>query len=254
MDRENKGKIIAILALCGCIVIGLLYLIVLGVVKPKVVEVEATVTPTIESTVEPTATPIPTPTPTIYDTTSNDSLYRIVNASQTIDSSYIPSNLVKVDSSKISMNKSHTLTEETYNALVEMNEAAKSAGYSMRLLSGYRSYEEQVSLYNYYVREYSQSWADEIDDHPGSSEHQLGLCIDIGEASSNCDLNACFANSSLYTWLHENCYKYGFIERYPEGKQEVTGIIYSPWHYRYVGKELAEKIYNSGLTLEEYCD
>ena len=81
---------------------------------------------------------------------------------------------------------------------------------------------------------------------PGTSEHQLGLSVDINADTSVCSKDA------VYSWLAENSYKYGFIFRYPSGKEDITGVINEPWHYRYVGKEAAEKIYESELCLEEY--
>ncbi len=253
MDKGFKTKIITALVLCGCIVLGLIYLIVMGVfTKDNREEVQPTSTPTPIVEVTPTPSVEPTATPVIYDTTSDDSLYRIVNANNPISEDYVPSNLVTLDSSRIRVSNVYSLREDAYNDLLELYDGASSVGLKMRIISGYRSYNEQVTLYNYYQKEYGKDWAEEIDDKPGLSEHQLGLCVDIGIASGYCDLNACFANTSLYTWLKENAYKYGYIERYPENKQEITGVIHSSWHYRYIGKEMAEKIYNSGLTLEEY--
>ncbi len=257
MDRRFKGKIITTLVLCICIVLGLIYLTIKRAINAKN---EVKPTPTIMATIEPTKTPVssptplPTPTPVIYDTESDESLFRIVNENQQIDKDYVPTNLVKIDSSLISVNFSHELRTDAYEALKDLYCKALKAGYKMRILSGYRSYTEQQQLFNFYVSKYGKEWAEQIDDKPGESEHQLGLCIDVGLASGECDLDSCFASSGLYSWLHENAYKYGFIERYPEGKQSVTGIIYSPWHYRYVGKDMAEKIYISGLTMEEFFE
>ena len=257
MDRRFKGKIITTLVLCICIVSGLIYLTIKRAINAKN---EVKPTPTITATIEPTKTPIssptplPTPTPVIYDTESDESLFRIVNENQQIDKDYVPTNLVKIDSSLISVNFSHELRTDAYEALKDLYCKALEAGYKMRILSGYRSYTEQQQLFDFYVSKYGKEWAEQIDDKPGESEHQLGLCIDVGLPSGECDLDSCFANSGLYSWLHENAYKYGFIERYPEGKQSVTGIIYSPWHYRYVGKDMAEKIYISGLTMEEFFE
>ena len=90
---------------------------------------------------------------------------------------------------------------------------------------------------------------------PGTSEHNLGLAADIVSANwyaSNTDLTTAFADTPHYEWLREHCAEYGFIERYPEGKEGVTGVTYEPWHFRYVGKEAAEAIMSGGSTLEEY--
>ncbi len=251
MDKGFKTKVITALVLCGCIVLGLIYLIVMSIFTKDSEKIQPTVAPvaTAEVTIAPTIEP--TPTPVIYDTTSDDSLYRIVNADHPIGEDYIPDNLVTLDSSRITVSNVYSLREDAYNDLLDMYDAASSSGLNMRIISGYRSYSEQITLYEYYAKEYGEEWAEGIDDKPGLSEHQLGLSVDIGVANGNCDLNACFASSSLYTWLKENAYQYGYIERYPENKKDITGVIYSPWHYRYVGKELAKKVYDSGLTLEE---
>ncbi len=252
MDKGFKTKVITALVLCGCIVLGLIYLITMRVFTKNHEDSLPTISPTPSIEVTPSPTPIPTPTPVVYDTTSNDSLYRIVNEDHPIDEDYVPENLVTLDSSKIRVSNVFSLREDAYNDLLELYQAASSVGYKMRIISAYRSYSEQVTLYDYYQKNYGTSWAEQIDDKPGLSEHQLGLSIDVGIANGYCDLNACFANTSLYTWLKENAYQYGFIERYPQNKQDITGVIYSPWHYRYVGKEMAEKIYQSNLTMEEY--
>lgn len=91
-----------------------------------------------------------------------------------------------------------------------------------------------------------------MDCHPGASEHQLGLAVDLGNWNGQCELNACFVDYPSYTFLQEHGHEYGFIERYPYDKQNITGIEYSPWHWRYVGVEEATKIKESGLTVEEY--
>ena len=88
--------------------------------------------------------------------------------------------------------------------------------------------------------------------YPGHSEHQLGLACNLGTVDKECELKACFSDTAAYHWLQAKAYKYGYIERYPEGKQEVTDITYSPWNFRYTGKDAAERIYNSGKTMEEY--
>lgn len=152
------------------------------------------------------------------------------------------------------VNKTYSLPEnyapgvdaEAYNAFLLMSEAAEADGISLNIVSGYRSYAVQKYLYNNYAEANGYEVADTFSARPGHSEHQLGLAF---------DLNSCL-NSFAYTpeakWIAENCSRFGFILRYPEGKSSYTGYMYEPWHVRYVGKDLAQAITESGLSLEEY--
>lgn len=136
--------------------------------------------------------------------------------------------------------------ETAQKALLSLQEAAKENGYSMPLLSGYRSYSYQMNLYNGYVNKYGKELADTFSAHPGCSEHQTGLAFDVGNIDDN------FGDTEEGIWLKENCAKFGFIIRYPQGKESVTGYKYEPWHIRYVGVEHATSITQQGITLEEY--
>lgn len=130
----------------------------------------------------------------------------------------------------------------------KMVKAAKGDGISLWNVSGYRSYNTQKSLYNNYVKRDGALKADTYSARPGSSEHQTGLASDINTASSS----AHFENTKEYKWLINNSYKYGFILRYPEGKTFITGYKYEPWHFRYVGEDVAKIIYEKDITYEEY--
>lgn len=131
-------------------------------------------------------------------------------------------------------------------------EAMQQAAYKEKILllivSGFRSYDYQMMLYNRYKK--SDINADRYSAKPGHSEHQTGLAIDLVNTES---INIKKFKKE-FSWLDKNAYKYGFILRYPEGKEEITGYKYEPWHYRYVGKSLAKELYNKGkwITLEEY--
>jgi D-alanyl-D-alanine carboxypeptidase len=131
-------------------------------------------------------------------------------------------------------------------ALQELFAAAKLDGINLFVKSGFRSYSTQKTLYNKYVKRDGAAAADRYSARPGHSEHQTGLAFDINKADSS------FEGSAEAVWLAENCYKYGFIIRYPKGKEAITGYIYEPWHIRYLGVETATAVYNSGLCLEEY--
>ena len=128
------------------------------------------------------------------------------------------------------------------------NDAVKD-GLTLYINSPYRSYSVQSSLYNNYGARDGFSLADTYSARPGFSEHQTGLAFDVTSKSTNFDT---FAYSNEYEWLQKNAYKYGFILRYPKGKEYITGYQYESWHYRYVGVEIAKKIKELDLTFEEY--
>ncbi|MBQ5324052.1 MAG: M15 family metallopeptidase [Oscillospiraceae bacterium] len=144
-----------------------------------------------------------------------------------------------------------------YPYLQEMFDAAREEGVYPVVREGYRTAEEQQEILEdriqtYINQGYSRSRAERTAKEwvalPGTSEHQLGIAVDINADKSMC------SNEEVYAWLAENAYKYGFILRYPLGKQEITGTSYEPWHYRYVGEEAALEIYEQGICLEEYFE
>lgn len=113
--------------------------------------------------------------------------------------------------------------------------------------SGYRSYQYQTQLYNNYVNQHGEEEANTFSAKPGFSEHQTGLTFDLK------DFNGQLLEDPITSqWIKDNCAKYGFILRYPEGKEDITGYIYEPWHLRYVGEEVANQIMNNNTTLEQY--
>ncbi len=133
-------------------------------------------------------------------------------------------------------------------AFMKMVDAAKADGINLRAVSPYRSYGTQKSVHNYYVRKLGEAAADRESARAGSSEHQTGLAVDINTAETYDH----FEKTPEYAWLQKNCAKYGFILRYRQGKEYITGYIYEPWHYRYVGPEHAANIMSWGITFEEY--
>lgn len=129
-----------------------------------------------------------------------------------------------------------------------LRQGAKAEGLNIYTLNSYRSYIDQKIIYNDYVNRDGKENADTYSARPGHSEHQSGLAVDVNSLDQD------WENTTEGKWLSSNCYKYGFIIRYPKGKENITGYIYEPWHIRYVGTDLAEKLYNNGkwITLEEY--
>ncbi|NLY86999.1 MAG: DUF5011 domain-containing protein [Clostridiales bacterium] len=140
------------------------------------------------------------------------------------------------------------LTDKAAKAWNKMDNAAQKDGIDISIVSGYRSYSTQKSLYNYYIAKDGKEKADSYSARPGHSEHQTGLAVDINSVEDH------FEDTAEGKWLNDNAYKYGWILRYVKGKTEITGYIFESWHYRYVGKELAEILYNDGnwITMEEY--
>ena len=138
------------------------------------------------------------------------------------------------------------LTSDCMSAFNSMKEAAAADGISLSIVSGYRSYSTQESIYWRYVNNRGMEKADTFSARPGHSEHQTGLAMDLNSLDDN------FGETAEGKWLAEHCHEYGFIIRYPKNKQSITGYKYEPWHVRYLGVELATKVYESGLCLEEY--
>ena len=140
------------------------------------------------------------------------------------------------------------LTPETWAAFYQMADAAEADGISLYIVSGFRSYSIQEGLYNSYVAVDGVAEADTYSARAGHSEHQSGLAFDLNNTEND------FAGTPEAIWIDNNCYKFGFIVRYPQGKTDETGYIYEPWHLRYVGTEFAEKLYNGGdwITVEDY--
>lgn len=165
----------------------------------------------------------------------------VVNKTYNLPSNFAPGNLA-------SINGYIKVVDYVKDAFVELTSDSASLGLNIYASSGYRSYGDQKYIYNNYVKWDGQTNADTYSARAGHSEHQTGLAIDVNTVDSS------FDNTSESIWLKDNCYKYGFIIRYPKGKDDITGYMYEPWHIRYVGKELASKLYNNGdwITLEEY--
>ena len=138
------------------------------------------------------------------------------------------------------------LNDEASKAFEEMRKAASKDKITLWIQSGYRSYKTQEELYNNYVKQNGKEKAETFSARPGYSEHQTGFAMDLNIVDSS------FEGTKEAIWIEKNCYKYGFIVRYPKGKESITGYKYEPWHIRYLGKDISKKVYSSGLTLEEY--
>jgi len=213
----------------------------------------------VTNTPVPSSTPNSTPEPTIdsiiedpIDLISLDSINILINKTHPLPSDYVPEDMIKPN--VICKKEDIKLKREAAEAIEEMFDAAKKDGYSLAIGSAYRSYNYQKNLYNNYVKRDGEEAANRYSAKPGQSEHQTGLAADLSREDGYCYLSNCFKDTEEGKWLKENAYLYGFILRYPEGKEEITGYIFEPWHYRYIGKKEALKVYESGLTLEEYYE
>ncbi len=190
----------------------------------------------------------------VEDYTRPDSLWAIVNkASPLPNLSYLPSRIVvlEVPTRTDKSVEERSVRQELVGPLKDMFAAAQADGHSLMIGSAYRSADLQALYFNNYAQVSGRELANQYSAQPGQSEHQLGLAVDISTLSQQCYLSECFTSTPDGEWLANNAHKYGFILRYQKGKEAITGYNFEPWHYRYVGVELATALYQSGLTLEE---
>lgn len=173
----------------------------------------------------------------------------LVNKFYYLSSNYVPEDLVDV-SIKYYYGTQKQTRMEVYEAFKSMWEDAYKEGIYLIIDSAFREYDKQESVYREYENKHGTKFADSIAARPGFSEHQTGLALDI--YSKECTSASQFKDTKTYAWLIENAHKYGFILRYPKGKEKITGYNYESWHYRYLGVELATKVYNEGITYDEY--
>lgn len=171
----------------------------------------------------------------------------LINRQHSISKRYVPSDLRKAETYGVSQQ----MRTEAATALEQLFEAAKEAGVPLSTVSGYRSYSKQATIYQRKVDSIGRKAADRISARPGTSEHQLGLAMDIAKKGAS-SLTTAFANTPQGQWVMENAHRYGFIIRYLKDYEDVTGYSYEPWHIRYVGVEQATAIYESGLPMELY--
>ena len=181
------------------------------------------------------------------------SIWALVNKEHAIPTDYVPPELVVVG---LSTRSNSTADEKRVRQVINepltrMFEAASKDGHSLMVGSAYRSATTQNQLFNTYVARVGYDQANKYSAHPGHSEHQTGLAVDISTVSQQCYLAECFIGTADGLWLAENAYKFGFHLRYPKGKETITGYNFEPWHYRYVGVDLATALHTSGLTLDQ---
>ena len=199
----------------------------------------------------PNATPIPA---RIVNSADDADLWKIANKSRAFaNPRYQPSDLrlVSVPTLPGRGQDERSLRAVLMPNLEKLVAAARAAGVTLRVGSGYRSYATQASLFASYARRHGEAEASRFSSRPGHSEHQSGLAVDFAGANQTCWVDDCFERTAAGKWLAAHAHEYGFILRYPKGKESITGYQYEPWHFRYVGRELAGALHQSGLTMEE---
>ncbi|MCF0150300.1 MAG: D-alanyl-D-alanine carboxypeptidase family protein [Firmicutes bacterium] len=181
----------------------------------------------------------------------DDNLLLLINKTHPLSSDYKADDLQTVAkfTAGVGTDETHQMRRVAAEALQRLFEGAEKDGYDIRLRTGYRSYSYQSTLYNNYVKNNGKEAADRFSAQPGESEHQTGLCCDVGVTGVSL---TGFNTRDEAVWIAAHAHEYGFILRYPEGKEDITGYMYESWHIRYVGEVIAKEIFEQGLTLEEY--
>ena len=187
----------------------------------------------------------------------------LVNTENRLDGSHVPQDLMAVSATRDDGRAEQLLRTYPAMALEALYKELRAAGYEdVSVTSAYRSYSYQESVFNSYVaneRAKNPSLSEdalrakvmEYSQPAGASEHQTGLCVDMHNLPA---ADQAFGNTDAFKWLKENCWKFGFILRFPADKQDITGISYEPWHYRYVGRYHAQRIMSMNMCLEEYIE
>ncbi|GAA1315964.1 M15 family metallopeptidase [Leucobacter albus] len=215
--------------------------------------------PSVETKPAPTAEPEPEPTeqpaPPGFDKAAlslddPNSIWVIVNKLRPLNpQNYIPTDLVTPN---VHSTNGQPLRAVAAEATERMVAAAAADGVAIHIVSAYRSYDTQVSVYGNFVANQGQAFADTTSARPGHSEHQTGLTADFA-GNDACTLDECFIDTAAGQWLNSRAAEFGFTMRYPNGLEGITGYHFEPWHYRYVGPELATELRAQGVnTLEEF--
>jgi len=180
------------------------------------------------------------------------SLLQLVDKQHPLPVGYSPGDLQPVPPAYAAPGYSALLRTEALEALLELLDAAALDGHDIRVVSGYRSYQEQVTTYQSWVDRLGEEEANRVSAKPGYSEHQLGTTVDVGSTDYGWDLTEAFGATPPGQWLQANSATYGFVLSYPDGKESITGYAYEPWHFRFIGKAAAEQWKVSGLTLNQF--
>lgn len=214
------------------------------------VPVQSTVTP---ASPRPTPTPSPTFDSSVFSNDDPDSIWIVADKLRPLDPlNYVPDDLVALD---LPHRFDPRIRSGAAGAYVALFAAAKKDGIDLVIQSAYRSYDLQVAVYNGYVRSRGQKQADLQSARPGHSEHQTGLSLDLAAKNGRCTIAVCFGETPEGQWLVDHAWEFGWVLRYPKGLTHITGYMYEPWHWRYVGRGLAAELHKTpNITLEEFFD
>ncbi|MCD8322028.1 MAG: M15 family metallopeptidase [Oscillospiraceae bacterium] len=217
-------------------------------------EISEAYTGTTIATAEPDPTPFATPLG-LPDLDTSEWYLQLIRYEYPLGEDYEPPSLTEIEDGEY-------MDSRVANALIDMIAAARASGYSVYVCSCYRSYSTQYSIYWNHVDSYMEEGMTQEEaeaatrlavNYPGASEHQSGLAADILEYSGQ-DMEPYIGGSGLMLWLEENCAAFGYVIRYPDGKTDITGVEYEPWHLRYVGADAAMYMMENDLCLEEFLD
>ncbi len=244
--KQKRRIILAII--CALVIVGLPLLWLVHGSAPSSKNIKQTKTASKGTSAEATRTPDATGfNKSQFSTDDPSSIWVVVNKQRPLSpKAYAPADLVILPGGQY-------MRSEAAAALNSMIAAAKNTGHTITAASAYRSYDTQVAVYGREVQANGQAVADTQSARPGYSEHQTGLAVDI--AGGGCSIEDCFGETAEGKWVAAHAHEYGFIMRYPPGKQSVTGYRTEAWHFRYVGEALATELHRTGiLTLEEFFD
>lgn len=200
--------------------------------------------PTENASPTPPLRPIPNPLPCDDPLVPIDKVY-------TLAPDCVPPDLVPLPAAYTN-GGAHFLRREAAEALIRMLDAARAEGYPLFVVSAYRSYEQQVETFRYWVSQLGEAEARRTSAEPGHSEHQLGTTVDLSSPSLEGGLDERFGETPEGRWLQANAWRYGFALSYPPDREAVTGYAYEPWHWRYLGPDVAARWFASGRTVREF--
>lgn len=240
-QKRDRQQAIAFLVIVGLVIVGVIGFIIKHNIKTHSVKNVS------ESTVSVDTSSNDTGDEASVQQAGNNSITTKKHKVEEIDGvTYVDGIIIANKTYSLPEDYDPGLDEDTLSAFQDMIAAASRDGLRIYLCSGYRSYKDQEIIYNGYAEERGTEAADEVSARPGHSEHQTGLAIDVNYTEFS------FADTNEGQWLADHCAEYGFIIRFPKGKEEQTGFEYEPWHIRYVGVDIAKEIMDNGLCLEEY--
>lgn len=187
---------------------------------------------------------------------TKNGIWQYVSFSAPLDKDFVPIGLQGYAGPRSEQDKPMQVRQELVAPLEKLFDAARGDGYNLMISSAYRSIPDQQRLYDEFVAKKGIEQAKKYVATPGTSEHHTGLAVDLTDSSAQCAKNsdACNLSPATAAWLADNAYKFGFIQRFAEGKKAVTGIAFEPWHYRYVGILMAKALYESELSYDEFVE